>query len=128
MASSWARMPETPITRQTFSCTAMSMRIETRIAKAKAAPSWAVKVVVWVMKPGPMALVAIRNMAPISAVRRLLAMLRMLGLPVLAAGGGRGAWFGWGRSRGASISSGERSSGCTSDCGDRYPTHPSLGG
>ena len=52
------------MTRQTFSWTAMSTRIETRIAKAKAAPSWAVKTVVWVMKPGPMALVAIRNIAP----------------------------------------------------------------
>ena len=40
------------------------MTIEIRIAKAKAAPSWAVNCVVWVMKPGPMALVAIRNMAP----------------------------------------------------------------
>jgi hypothetical protein len=30
----------------------------------------AVKFVVWVMKPGPIALVAIRKMAPISAVRR----------------------------------------------------------
>ncbi|GAA3404009.1 hypothetical protein GCM10011577_25450 [Pseudarthrobacter polychromogenes] len=40
------------------------------MAKAKAAPIWAVKTVVWVMKPGPMALVAIRNMAPRRAVRR----------------------------------------------------------
>ncbi|GAA1434438.1 hypothetical protein GCM10009641_27770 [Mycobacterium cookii] len=38
--------------------------MDTRIAKAKAAPSSAVKTVVWVMKPGPMALVAIRNIAP----------------------------------------------------------------
>ena len=43
LARSWARRPETPIIRQTFSCTAMSTRIETRIAKANAAPSWAVK-------------------------------------------------------------------------------------
>ena len=57
------------MTRQTFSWTAMSTRIETRIAKAKAAPSSAVKTVVWVMKPGPMALVAIRNMAPSRAPR-----------------------------------------------------------
>ena len=40
------------MTRHTFSCTAMSTRIDTRIAKAKAAPSSAVKTVVWVMKPG----------------------------------------------------------------------------
>ena len=33
----------------------MSNRIDTRIAQAKAAPSWSVKVAVWVMKPGPMA-------------------------------------------------------------------------
>ncbi len=52
------------MTRQTFSCTAMSTMIETRIAKAKAAPNCAVKTVVWVMKPGPMALVAMRNIAP----------------------------------------------------------------
>ena len=69
LASSWARIPETPTTRQTFSCTAMSTRIETRIANANAAPSSAVKTVVWVMKPGPMALVAIRNIAPRSAPR-----------------------------------------------------------
>ena len=70
-ASSWARSPETPTTRQTFSWTAMSTRIETRIANANAAPSWTVNVVVWVMKPGPMALVAMRNMAPRMAVRLL---------------------------------------------------------
>ena len=56
------------MTRQTFIWTAMSTRIETRIAKANAAPSSAVKAVVWVMKPGPMAEVAIRNMAPRRAV------------------------------------------------------------
>ena len=38
------------------------------IAKAKAAPSLTVNVVGWVMKPGPIALVAMRNMAPSSAV------------------------------------------------------------
>src|SRR5690606_4354787 len=36
--SSCARNPETPITRHTFNWTAMSTRIETRMAKAKAAP------------------------------------------------------------------------------------------
>ena len=56
--------------RQTLACTAMSTRMETRIAKAKAAPSWTVKAVVWVMNPGPMALVAMRNMAPSRADRR----------------------------------------------------------
>ena len=39
------------------------------MAKAKAAPSSAVNTVVWVMKPGPMALVAIRNIAPSNAPR-----------------------------------------------------------
>lgn len=68
-ASSPARMPEEVIIRHTFSCTAMSTRIETRIAKANAAPIVAVKVAVWVMNPGPMALVAIRKMAPITALR-----------------------------------------------------------
>lgn len=53
-----------PTTRQTFSCTATSTMIEMTIAKAKAAPSCAVKTVVWVMKPGPIALVAMRNIAP----------------------------------------------------------------
>ena len=48
----------------------MSTRIDTRIANANAAPSWTVKTVVWVMKPGPMALVAMRNMAPSRAERR----------------------------------------------------------
>jgi hypothetical protein len=60
------------MTRQAFSWSAMSMTIETAIAKANAAPSCTVKVVVWVMKPGPMAEVAMRNMAP-SRVERVLA-------------------------------------------------------
>ncbi len=47
----------------------MSMSTDTSNAQAKAAPSWAVNVAVWVMKPGPMALVAMRNMAPSSAPR-----------------------------------------------------------
>ena len=37
--NTWARSPDIPITRQTFSCTAMSTRIDTRMAKANAAPS-----------------------------------------------------------------------------------------
>ena len=45
------------------------MTIDATIAKAKAAPSRMVKSVVWVMKPGPTALVAIRNMAPSRATR-----------------------------------------------------------
>src|SRR5699024_6035147 len=61
--------PETPRTRQTFSWMAMSTRIDTRIAKAKAAPNWTVNTLVCVMKPGPMALVAIRNIAPIVVAR-----------------------------------------------------------
>ena len=69
LASSWARMPETPMTRHTFSCTAMSTRMDTRIAKANAAPSCTVNTVVWVMNPGPIALVAMRNMAPSRALR-----------------------------------------------------------
>ena len=56
--------------RQTFSWTAMSTRIDTTMAKANEAPIWTVNSVVWVMKPGPMALVAMRNMAPSMAVRR----------------------------------------------------------
>ncbi|GAA1078676.1 hypothetical protein GCM10009605_14730 [Nocardiopsis composta] len=47
----------------------MSIRIDTTMANAKAAPSVAVNSVVWVMKPGPMALVAIRNTAPRRALR-----------------------------------------------------------
>lgn len=66
-----ARSPETPTTRQTFIWMAMSTRIETRIAKAKAALSSTVKLVVWVMKPGPMAEVAMRNIAPSRALRLL---------------------------------------------------------
>jgi hypothetical protein len=46
------------------------MRIDARIAKAKAAPSLLVNVAVWVMKPGPMADVAIRKIAATSAARR----------------------------------------------------------
>ena len=63
------------MTRQTFICSAMSTTIDTAIANAKAAPSWTVKVVVWVMKPGPMAEVAMRNIAP-SSVERVLAAIR----------------------------------------------------
>ncbi len=51
--------------------------------KAKAAPICAVKVAVWVMKPGPMAEVAIRNTAAISEDRRAAAVSTRLG----AAGG-----------------------------------------
>ncbi|GAB3456355.1 hypothetical protein GCM10027519_12810 [Kineococcus endophyticus] len=45
------------------------MRIDSRIAKANAAPSVAVKVAVWVMKPGPMADVAMRKIAPTTGPR-----------------------------------------------------------
>ncbi|GAB3021359.1 hypothetical protein GCM10011376_21830 [Nocardioides flavus (ex Wang et al. 2016)] len=43
--------------------------MEMTIAHAKAAPRVMVKLAVWVMNPGPMALVAIRKTAPITAVR-----------------------------------------------------------
>ena len=69
LASSPARLPDEVIIRQMFSWTAMSTRIDTRIANANAAPIWAVNVAVWVMKPGPMALVAMRKMAPMTALR-----------------------------------------------------------
>ena len=47
----------------------MSITIDTRIAHANAAPSWPVNWAVWVRKPGPIALVAIRKTAPITAER-----------------------------------------------------------
>ena len=47
----------------------MSTRIDATIANANAAPSCAVNCVVCVMKPGPIALVAIRNMAPSTGPR-----------------------------------------------------------
>ena len=67
LPSSLARRPETARTRHTLSCTAMSTRIDRRMANAKAAPIWTVKTEVWVRKPGPMAEVAMRNMAPAMA-------------------------------------------------------------
>src|SRR3712207_7057169 len=67
----------------------MSMTIETAIAKANAAPSWTVNVVVWVMKPGPMAEVAMRNIAP-SRVDRVPAAMRLLVGAVVA---GAGSWL-----------------------------------
>ena len=60
---------------------AMSTRIETRMAKANAAPICTVNTVVWVMNPGPIALVAMRNMAPREAAKlvgRSTALLSML--------------------------------------------------
>jgi hypothetical protein len=93
LPSSWARRPLTPITRHTFSCSAMSMTIETAMAKANAAPSWTVNVVVWVMKPGPMAEVAMRNIAP-SRVERVLAAMRPPGAPVGGAAGALPALLG----------------------------------
>ncbi len=74
LPSSCARRPLTPMTRQTFSCSAMSTRIDTAMANANAAPSSTVKAVVWVMKPGPIAEVAMRNIAPSSVERVLVAM------------------------------------------------------
>ncbi len=72
-ARSPARLPETVIMRQMFICTAKSMSTDSRMANANAAPSWAVKVAVWVMNPGPMAEVAMRKMAPRMGPLRLLA-------------------------------------------------------
>ncbi len=65
MATSCARLPETPRMRQIFICTIMSIRIETKIAKANAALSLSVKTAVCVRNPGPIAEVAIKNAAPI---------------------------------------------------------------
>ncbi len=64
LARSCARRPEMPMIRQMLSWIAMSTRTETKMAKANAAPRVTVKVVVWVRKPGPMAEVAIKNIAP----------------------------------------------------------------
>ena len=83
LPSSWARRPLPPITRQTSSCSAMSRTIESAIAKVNAAPSWTVTVVVWVVKPGPMAEVAMRNTAP-SSVERVPEAIR---LPVAGGAG-----------------------------------------
>ena len=58
--------------RHTLSWMAMSMRIEMKMAKAKAAPIWAVKVAVCVMNPGPIAEVAMRKIAPRIALRLTL--------------------------------------------------------
>ena len=73
LAISEARMRVSVTIRQMFSCTTKSIRIDARIAKANAEPSFAVKVAVWVMKPGPMAEVAMRKIAAIKAPRRVLA-------------------------------------------------------
>ena len=53
-----------------FNCTTKSITIDARMAKAKAEPSLVVKVAVYVMKPGPMAEVAIRKMAAVRDARR----------------------------------------------------------
>ena len=71
LATSWARCSATAITRQMLSCAPRSKSTETRIAKPKLAPSWLVKTAVCVRNPGPMALVAIKNAAPSSTLRRL---------------------------------------------------------
>ena len=60
----WARLPETAMIRHTLSWMQMSMMMEMTMANAIAAPSLAVKTAVWVRKPGPMAEVAMRKMAP----------------------------------------------------------------
>jgi len=60
------------MTRHRLSCTAMSTTIDSAMAQANAAPSWTVIAAVWVMNPGPIALVAIRKMAPSTAERRAL--------------------------------------------------------
>ena len=66
-----ARMPVTHKTRHTLSWIAMSTRMDSMIANAKDAPICTVKTEVWVKNPGPMAEVAIRNMAPAMAPRPL---------------------------------------------------------
>ncbi|MNT33106.1 hypothetical protein D3C72_1690180 [compost metagenome] len=71
-ARSDARIRVNVTIRQTFSCTTKSMRMEARMPKANAAPSVAVKVAVWVRKPGPMAEVAIMKIAAIKDERRAL--------------------------------------------------------
>jgi hypothetical protein len=85
LPSSWARRPETPMIRQMFICRAMSTRIDTAMAKANATPSSTVKAVVWVMNPGPIAEVAIRNIAPIRVERVLEDIFVLIGA---SAGGG----------------------------------------
>lgn len=62
--------PVTPMTRHTFHCTPMSISTEARMAKAMSAPWMPVKTAVWVRKPGPIADVAIRKAAAVSARRR----------------------------------------------------------
>ena len=64
LAISCPRIPETPIIRQTFTCVETSSRMAQTITAAKDERYWAVKVEVWVRKPGPIAEVAIRNAAP----------------------------------------------------------------
>ena len=64
LASSLARRPDTPRMRHTLSWMTMSTRIDSKIANANAAPIWTVNTDVWVRKPGPMADVAMRKMAP----------------------------------------------------------------
>src|SRR5690242_14734122 len=68
-ATSCARRSATATTRQMFSWAARSKRTETRIAKPKLARSCPVKTAVWVRKPGPMALVAMRKAAPTRILR-----------------------------------------------------------
>ena len=70
LASADALRRDSAIMRQTLSCTTKSMRTDARMPKAKAAPSFVVKVAVWVMNPGPMADVAIRKMAAMIDDRR----------------------------------------------------------
>ncbi|MFI6829093.1 hypothetical protein ACIBG5_18445 [Kribbella sp. NPDC050241] len=68
----------------------MSTSTETTIANANAAPSDTVNSVVWVMNPGPIAEVAIRNIAPIS-VDRLPVFMALSGVLRPAAGASRRA-------------------------------------
>ena len=68
-AISEARMLVTVMTRQILCCTTKSMTIEANIPNAKAAPIVAVKVAVCVIKPGPIADVAIKKIAAINDER-----------------------------------------------------------
>ena len=58
---------DTPMMRQIFNCAPISSNKEIRITKPKLASSWFVNFVVCVIKPGPIADVAIKNAAPKNA-------------------------------------------------------------
>ena len=65
-------------TRQIFCCTTKSMIIEAKIPKPKALPNVTVKVAVCVIKPGPIAEVAIKKIALIKEDRRFFTKVLVL--------------------------------------------------